>query len=153
MIKVYVRAIVPAEEHYLLMGEKDSEGKEVWDLPGGPLVAGVDVKQHLTQLVLQSTGYVITGLRFFEIVCRVRPRRRDSDAFTAIEFVFSSRVESAATQPPTVPIERLPYANFEWLASDGRFRQDKVMALIGKFHRSQMTLEDGHLEIETEAAS
>jgi len=142
MIKVCVRAIVPKDGHYVLMGETDRNGEETWDLPGGELRPGVDVKDFLRQLVLENTGYSIHHLQFFEIICRVRPRARGIDPATVIDFVFTSRVEPAEHKEGTKLVELLPYEKFEWLDSGGHFRENKVMSLLNKFHRSFQRTEE-----------
>lgn len=142
MIKVFLRAIIPKDGHYVLMGETDKSGEEVWDLPGGELKAGVDVKEYLRQIVLENTGYTIHHLHFFEITCRVRPRRRGVDAATVLDFIFTSRVEPEPIQEGTKLIELLPYEKFEWLDSGGHFRENKVMAILNKYHRSYTRTEE-----------
>jgi ADP-ribose pyrophosphatase YjhB (NUDIX family) len=152
MIKVFIRAIVPKDGHYLLMGDRTKEGAETWDLPGGELRAGVDVKRYLRQLVLETTGYTINNLHFFEITCRVRPRGRSVEPATIIDFVFTSRVEAVELQEPTKDIELLPYERFEWLDSGGHFRENKVMGLLNKFHRKHLREEEEAQKLEEEAA-
>lgn len=152
MIKVFVRAIVPTDKEYLLMGDRDKSGEEVWDLPGGELKAGVDVKQHLRQLVLENTGYSIVNMQFYEIVCRVKPKSRTDDPETILDFIFTSKIELVELQPPAKDIELLRFERFEWLESEGKFRENKVMALLSKYHRKQMALAESHLNVELEAA-
>lgn len=138
VIKIYVRAIVPTGDSYVLMGDTDKDGGETWDLPGGELKAGVDVKDLLRQLVLENTGYSIVNMHFFEITCRVKPKKRGSDPMTVIDFVFTSKLEAAELLPAAKPIELLRYESFEWLESGGRFRENKVMALLAKYHQSAL---------------
>lgn len=152
MIKVFVRAIVPTGNSYLLMGDRDKSGEEIWDLPGGELKPGVDVKQHLRRVVLESTGYSIVDLRFFEICCRVKPRQRGQDPATTLDFIFTSKLEAAELQPAAKQTELLRYENFEWLKSDGRFRANKVMGLLTKFHRQHLRNEEARLRVEMESA-
>lgn len=150
MIKVFVRAIVPTQGNYLLMSEIDKEGKEIWDLPGGELKEGIDVKQYLKKLVLQTTGYTVRNLRFFEVVCRVKPRKQGALPATHIDFIFVSEVEDAAIQEPNNPIELLPFERFEWLDSGGRFRENKVMALLGQYHKQEFIGGETRLNINTD---
>lgn len=152
MIKVFVRAIVPTGKEYLLMGDRDKEGKEVWDLPGGELKAGVDAKDYLRKMVCECTGYSVINLHFYEVVCRVRPRSRSIDPETVIDFIFTSKVEPADLLPASKQIELLPYERFEWLESGGQFRENKVIALLSKYHRRQMALAESQLKVELDAA-
>jgi ADP-ribose pyrophosphatase YjhB (NUDIX family) len=153
VIKVYVRAIVPTGKEYLLMGDRDKSGEEVWDLPGGELVPGLDVKQHLRKLVLERTGYSIVNMQFYEIVCRIRPRSRGVDPETIVDFVFTSKIEPTELQSPSKAIELLPYERFEWLESGGQFRENKVIALLSKYHRKHAALTESHLRAELDAPS
>lgn len=150
MTKVYVRAIVPTENSYLLMGDRDKNGEEIWDLPGGELKPGIDVKQCLRQLVLQNTGYAIKDIRFFEIACRIKPRKRGQDPATTLDFVFTSKVEAADLQTPLKQIELLRFEKFEWIKSGGVFRANKVMGLLAQFHGQQVRNEEARLQVEIE---
>ena len=153
MITIYVRAIVPSDGHYVLMGDKDKEGKQIWDLPGGELVAGVDVKHLLRKLVLQNTGYSIVNLKFFEVTCKVKPRGRGQEPVTIIDFIFTSSVEANELQPAAKELDMLRFEEFEWLKSGGRFRENKVMALLSRYHRKHLKDEEARLQIETETAT
>lgn len=152
MIKVFVRAIVATGKEYLLMGDRDKSGEEVWDLPGGELKAGLDVKQHLRDMVLQNTGYSIVNMQFYEIVCRVKPKSRTDDPETILDFIFTSKIEPVELQPAGKDIELLRYERFEWLESGGKFRENKVIALLSKYHRKQMSLAESQLNVELDAA-
>lgn len=153
MIKVYVRAIIPTGKEYLLMGDQDKDGKEVWDLPGGELKAGIDVKQHLRDVVRTFTGYSIVNMHFYEIVCRIKPKSRGEDPQTVLDFVFTSKIEPVDLQEPTKPIELLRYERFEWLESEGKFQTNKTMALLSKFHRKHIALAESQLNVELEQAA
>src|SRR5688572_8679939 len=151
MIKVHVRAIMAHKEHYILMGDVDKHGVEVWDLPGGELKPGINVKEWLQRMVLEYTGYEIGSLSFFEVLCRVQPRKRGQDPLTMIDFVFTCRVIDAHAGEPTKQLELLPFARFEWLESDGRFRENNTMALLGRFHHRQQALHADQLKHTGEA--
>ena len=144
MIKIYVRAIVPTENAYILMGEHDKSDREIWDLPGGELKAGVDVKEHLRKLVLENTGYSIVNLNFFEVTCKIKPRSRGQDPTTIIDFVFSSKLEAAEIKPAAKETEQLRFEKFEWLESAGRFQQNKVMSLLTRYHQLYVAVETEH---------
>ena len=150
MIKVYVRAIVPTENSYILMGDHDKEGKEIWDLPGGELQAGADVKQLLRKLVLHNTGYSIGNVRFFEITCKVKPRARGQDPVTILDFIFTSELEDSIRQPAAKEIDLLRFEKFEWLESGGRFRENKVMGLLGRYHRKHLADEEARMQVDME---
>ena len=151
MIKIYVRAIVPTVNAYVLMGEPDKSGEIMWDLPGGALEAGQDVKQLLQKLVLKNTGYAITDLKFFEIVCKVQPRTRAQDPVTTLDFIFTSTIDSAAAQQqPTKDIELLPFDHFEWLDSGKRFKLNKVMNLLSRYHSKTAATHDKRLNVDVE---
>lgn len=153
MIKVYVRAIVPTENSYVLMSDQDRDGKEMWDLPGGELEPGVDVKQLLRRLVLERTGYRIGDVRFFEITCKVRPRGRGQNPATILDFIFTSQLEDALRQPAEKQTDHLRFEKFEWLESEGRFRENKVMALLGRYHRHAQRGEESRLQVDTGAST
>ena len=142
MIKIHVRAIVPTENAYVLMGDRDKNDQETWDLPGGELKAGIDVKEHLRQLVLENTGYSIVNLNFFEVTCKIKPRTRGQDPVTIIDFIFSSKPEATELKPAAKETQLLPFAKFEWLESAGRFQQNKVMNLLTRYHRLYVAVED-----------
>lgn len=151
VIKIYVRAIVPTENTYVLMGEPDKSGEIMWDLPGGALEAGQDVKQLLQKLVLKNTGYTITDLKFFEIACKVKPRARGQDPVTILDFIFISSVDTTVTpQEPAKEVELLPYAQFEWLDSGKRFNLNKVMNLLSRYHSKTAATHDKRLSVDIE---
>ena len=152
MIKVFVRAIVPTGKEYVLMGGKDEEGKVVWDLPGGELKPGVDVKELLRELVLENTGYSIVNMHFYEIVCRIKPKARGVDPETVLDFIFTGKLEPTELQPAAKEVELLAYERFEWLESGRQFKENKVMALLSKYHRKQIALAESQLNVETSAA-
>lgn len=153
MIKVYVRAVVPTADSYLLMGDHDKNGEETWDLPGGELKAGVDVKQHLRKIVLESTGYAITDLRFFEVACKVIPRGRGTDPLTTLDFIFTSKVELPAVSEPAKTTELLRFEKFEWFESGGQYRSNKVISLLSRFHHNQIRKNDeSRLKVDLQAA-
>ncbi len=154
MIKVFVRAIIATGDSYLLMADRDKDGREFWDLPGGELKAGVDVRDHLRKVILENTGYTVSILHFFEITCKVKPRTRGADnSATTIDFVFAGRLEDAPLQPAVKHTELLRYEKFEWLDSEGKYRNNKVMALLGRYHRHSVRLaDDAKLVMQTEAA-
>jgi len=154
MIKVYVRAIIATQDSYLLMGDRDKNGKEFWDLPGGELKAGVDVRHHLRKMVLENTGYSVSLLHFFEITCRVKPRTRGvDDSSTVIDFIFAGRLEDIPPQPAAKQTELIRFEKFEWLDSEGKYRSNKVMALLGRYHRHSVRLaDDAKLVMQTEDA-
>lgn len=147
MIKIYVRAIVPTENAYILMGDHDKGDREIWDLPGGELKAGVDVKEHLRKLVLENTGYSIVNLIFFEVTCKIKPRARGQDPVTIIDFIFSSKLEATELQPAAKETELLHFEKFEWLESAGRFRQNKVMSLLTRYHEHYLAANEPILRI------
>lgn len=143
MIKVFVRAIIATPDSYLLMADRDKNGKEIWDLPGGELKGGVDVRQHLRKVVLENTGYTISLLHFFEITCKVKPRTRGvDDSSTVIDFIFASKLEDLPVQPAAKQTELIRFEKFEWLDSEGKYRSNKVMALLGRYHRHSVRLAD-----------
>ena len=148
MIKVFVRAIVPTGKEYVLMGDKDSANKTIWDLPGGELKPGVDVKEHLRALVLLNTGYSIVNMHFYEIVCRIKPKTRGADPETVLDFIFTSKLEPAEVQAAAKETELLAYERFEWLESGRQFKENKVMALLSKYHRKQVALAESQLNVE-----
>lgn len=151
VIKIYVRAIVPTVNAYVLMGEPDKSGEIMWDLPGGALEAGQDVKQLLQKLVLKNTGYTITDLKFFEIACKVQPRTRAQDPVTTLDFIFTSTIDSAVTQQePAKDIELLPFDHFEWLDSGKRFNLNKVMNLLSRYHSKTAATHDKRLNVDVE---
>jgi hypothetical protein len=152
VIKVFVRAIVPTEDSYLLMNEPDKDGKAYWDLPGGELKPGVDVRKYLCQVMLDNTGYTIDDLRFFEIVCRVTPRTRGGGLpATTIDFIFAATPKGEPSKLAVMETELLRFEKFEWLDSDGRFRGNKVMALLGRYHRNNVRSSDeARLDIHVE---
>jgi len=152
VIKVFVRAIVPTGKEYVLMGGKDEEDKVVWDLPGGELKPGVDVKELLRELVLENTGYSIVNMHFYEIVCRIKPKARGVDPETVLDFIFTSKLEPTELQPAAKEVELLAYERFEWLESGRQFKENKVMALLSKYHRKQIALAESQLNVETSAA-
>lgn len=141
MIKVNVRAIIPHNGRYVLMGERDADGQESWDLPGGELKPGVDVYDYLRMLVRETIGYEISCLKFYEIVCHVQRRRQGVLPATTFDLVFTSHVESAKVQPAQKLIELLPFEQFEWFAADGKFRENKIMGLLGQYHKKHTALE------------
>lgn len=139
MIKVFVRAIVATKDSYLLMGDHDKEGKESWDLPGGELKSGVDIRQHLCKVVLENTGYTLGQLHFFEITCQIKPRGRGVDnSSTSIDFIFAAKLLDTPPQTAAKETELLRFEKFEWLASEGKYRSNKVMALLGRYHRNSI---------------
>ncbi len=142
MIKIYVRAIVPTDDAYILMGDRDKNDQETWDLPGGELKAGIDVKEHLRQLVLENTGYSIVNLSFFEVTCKIKPRARGQDPTTIIDFIFSSKLEATEPQLAAKETEQLRFEKFEWLESAGRFQQNKVMGLLTRYHQLHVAVQD-----------
>ena len=147
MIKVYVRAIVATKTSFVLLGEQDKTGKQTWDLPGGELQAGQDMRELLTKLVLQNTGYAITNLKFFEIVCRLKPRTRSEQPVTVIDFIFTSEVTSEPPEPASEDIDLLDFEKFEWLASGGQFHLNKVMSLLTKYHKKHINTHDSRLRV------
>jgi ADP-ribose pyrophosphatase YjhB (NUDIX family) len=151
VIKIYVRAIVPTENTYVLMGEPDKTGDVAWDLPGGQLEAGIDVKKLLKKLVLKNTGYTITDLKFFEIACKVQPKTRAQDAITILDFIFTSVVDtSVAPQEAQKEVELLSYEQFEWLDSGKRFNLNKVMNLLSRYHSKAASTHDKRLQVDVE---
>jgi hypothetical protein len=153
MIKVFVRAVVPTTDSYLLMGGYDKNGEETWDLPGGELKAGVDVKQHLRKIVLENTGYAITDLNFFEVTCKVVPRGRGIDPLTTLDFIFSSKIEAPEVSEPTMNTELLRFEKFEWFESSGQYRENKVIALLTRYHHNQIRKGDeARLKIDLQPA-
>ncbi|HVI69083.1 MAG TPA: NUDIX hydrolase [Magnetospirillaceae bacterium] len=154
MIKVFVRAIVATGDSYLLMNDPDKNGKDFWDLPGGELKPGVDVRDHLRKMVLENTGYTVSILHFFEITCKVKPRTRGvDDSATTIDFVFAGKLEDTPLQPAAKETELLRYEKFEWLDSEGKYRANKVMALLGRYHRHSVRLaDDAKLVMQTDTA-
>ena len=143
MIKVFVRAILATKDSYVLMADHDKDGKEFWDLPGGELRAGVDVREHLRNMVLTNTGYTVSILHFFEVTCKVKPRSRGVDnSATTIDFVFAGKLEDTPQQPALKPTELLRFEKFEWLDSDGKYRENKVMGLLGRYHKHNVRLAD-----------
>lgn len=143
MIKVFVRAIVATEDSYLLMADRDKNGKEFWDLPGGELKGGVDVRHHLRKMILENTGYSVSLLHFFEITCKVKPRTRGvDDSSTTIDFIFAGKLENIPVQQGAKPTELIRFEKFEWLDSEGKYRANKVMALLGRYHRHNVRMAD-----------
>lgn|GEM_PF-4321613 len=150
MIKIYVRAIAATKKEYILMGDKDKEGKQTWDLPGGELQAGVDIKQLLQKLVLQNTGYSITNLKFFELACKIKPRARGQDPLTIIDFIFTSDLEDVPVEPAQKEVDLFRFEQFEWLESGGRYRMNKVMSLLSRYHGKRATTHDRRLNVDVE---
>lgn len=148
MIKVFVRAIVPTGKEYVLMADKDESDKTAWDLPGGELKPGVDVKDHLREMVLQNTGYSIVNMNFYEIVCRIKPKTRTTSPETVLDFIFTSKLEPTEVQKAAKETELLAYERFEWLESGRQFKENKVMALLSKYHRKQAALAESQLNVE-----
>lgn len=151
MIKIYVRAIVPTENAYVLMGEPDKSGELMWDLPGGLLEAGKDVREHLKKLVLENTGYTVADSKFFEIACKVQPKTRAQNAVTRLDFIFICTIDTAAAlQPAAQEIELLPFEQFEWLDSGKRFNLNKVMNLLSRYHSKNAHTHDSRLQMDIE---
>ena len=153
MIKIYVRAITATKSEYILMGDKDKEGKQSWDLPGGELQAGVDVKKLLQKHVLQNTGYHITNLKFFEIVCKVKPRARGQDPVTIVDFIFTSELEDKPVEPAQKEVDLFRFEQFEWLESGGKFHMNKVMSLLSRYHGKQAITHDNRLSVDVEPSA
>lgn len=155
MIKVFVRAIIATKDSYVLMSDRDKDGAITWDLPGGELKGGVDVRDHLRKVILENTGYTVSILHFFEITCRIKRRSRGVDnSSTTIDFIFAAKLEDAPTQPASKETELLRFEKFEWLDSEGKYRANKVMALLGRYHRHNVRLaDDAKLVMQTEAAA
>lgn len=150
MIKFYVRAIAATETSYILMGGKDKEGKPTWDLPGGELQAGVDIKQLVQKLVLQNTGYHIVNLKFFEVACKVKPRARGQDPVTIIDFIFTSELDGRTAELAQKEVDLLRFEQFEWLDSGGKFHLNKVMSLLSRYHSKRAATHDKRLSVDVE---
>lgn len=154
MIKIYARAIVPTNDGYVLMGEPDKDGEVMWDLPGGQLEAGKDVKQLLKKHVLQNTGYTINDLKFFEIVCKVQPKTREQLPATIIDFIFTSTVDTTESlKEAEKETELLTFDKFAWLDSGHRFNLNKTMNLLSRYHEKNLKAHDAQLKTDTEPAA
>jgi ADP-ribose pyrophosphatase YjhB (NUDIX family) len=151
VIKIYVRAIVPTINAYVLMGEPDKSGEVMWDLPGGALEAGKDIRQLLQKLVLQNTGYTISDLKFFEIACRVQPKSRTHDPLTIVDFIFIGTVDAQIPpQEAQKQVELLPYEKFEWLDSAKHYNMNKVMNVLSRYHGKTAATHDNRLNVDVE---
>lgn len=150
MIKINLRAIVATKTDYVLMGEPNKEGKTSWDLPGGELQAGKDFRQLLQKLVLQNTGYRIKNLSFFEIVCNIVPRGRGQDPITVLDFIFTSELDGKTDETPQKEVDLFRFDQFEWLESEGRYRLNKVMSLLSRYHGKIPATHNRRLHTEIE---